>query len=712
MPLSIATTDDALAVFANPAGLGMNRGWQFYYLYNFQSGNFINNNTLLLTLGSLGGFVEPKPLRYGIAWGYRANRFSGGVRIVTDTLLNFDAGVMIRPDNWLSLGAVWQGVNHNWGRPGFGIGLRPVGPRITLFGETFINPLQSVIGLQIQPVRGMELSGRLRLAQTPDFTFGLNIGFGNTGLGITGINHPQQIATAVRFSSENRAAIFPESERYLEVKISEPILEQKPGLSLSGMSKARTGYALLSLIKSAARKDNIKGLLLKLENERFDFSFAGELRSAIIDFRLRNKKVIVYAQSLGMAGYYVASAADRIVLNPMGDLVIPGVALWTTFLKGALDKLDLKVVMHRRGRYKSAVEVFTEDSMSSDNREQLQSLVEGMYNNFLDVVSTGRNITRSELEGFIDRGFFRAEIAKQARLVDTLLYEDQLDSVVRIYLPGCRRLAEKQFLRGKIAGRQWGQLPQIAVVYILGEIVAGESGTDFLTGEFHTGAKTVCRTIKELAQNRQVRGIVLRVNSPGGDGVASELIWREMARVKNRKPVVVSMGQIAASGGYYVSCNADRIFAQPTTITGSIGVFSLRLVTEGLYNKLGIRRQLVKKGEHADALADYREPTPEEDSIFQDEIDWFYQHFVQRVAQGRNMKSEQVDSIAEGRIWLGWEAQQIGLVDSLGGLPEAIDCCRRLANLGPDYELVFYPQAGIGSLINRGVELLWDALAK
>jgi len=713
MPISIVTTDDALSLFANPAGLGNNNALEFNYLYNFQPGSFFNNSTFLVAIGQLAGFVEPLPLRYGVGWGGRKGPFLGGVRIVADTTVNCDLGVIIRPEKRLSLGGIWQSVNHKWGRPGIGMGLRPIGPRLTIYGETYINPVQYLLGFQTQPVRGIELNGRVQVDKNPSFSFGINAGLGNIGFGVTGCSSPSEVAGSFRISSKPQPALIPLPKQYLKLKISEPIVEQKPGLSLTGMSKATTGYALLNIIKKAADNDNIRGLLIKLENEAFDFSFAGELRAALIDFRSRNKKVIVYAQSLGMVGYYISSAADWIVLNPMGDLIIPGFSIQSKFFKGILDKLNLKVSVNRHGKYKSAVEVFTQDSMSAENREQLMSLLEGLYKEFLGTVSVSRNLTNAELEEFINKGFFRAEFAKQNRLVDTLLYEDQLDSLVKIYFPGLRLVDEKQFISQQISDKQWGQLPEIAVIYILGNIIPGESSTDFLTGEYRTGAKTICRVLKEAASKKQIKGIVIRINSPGGDAVASELIWREISKIRGKKPVVVSMGEMAASGGYFVACNADRIFAQPSTITGSIGVFSLKLITEGLYNKLGIRRQIIKKGEHADALTDYRELTPEEDSILQEQIDWFYQHFVHRVAQGRNMSSEQVDSIAQGRIWLGIDAKQIGLVDSLGGLMPAIEYCRQMAKLGNDYQLVFYPKhrTGLGALI-KGTKLLWEILVK
>jgi len=717
LPIAIATTDDGLAVFANPSGLGMNRGLEFYYLYNFQPRTFLNNNSFLLSSGPIGFFIEPEPLRYGLALGMRQEQFLGGIRFVRDTVVHWDLGAMVRPGNWLSLGGVWQGFNHQWGRVGIGAGFRPFGSRLTCFAETYLNPVQPFVGFQAEPIPGLEFAGRVRIggAERIQFVAGVTVSLGRLGLVICGLPEPAEMAGLVRISQEFRHSLLPAPRALLEINLSEPVLDQKPGFSLMGLPRVRTTYSLLTVLKKAEEEPAVKGIILKLKNEDMSFAQAQELRMALTDLRQRGKQVWVYAQDLGMIGYYLASGADRVILHPMGDVVIPGVALQSAFLKGALEKLGLKVTVHRHGRYKSAVEAFTEDSMSAENKEQLQALVDGYYEEFIRAASQGRGLSGERMESLVGQAFFRAEMAKSASLIDTFLFEDELDSVFKMAFRCVQKIEEKQLAKKRDFNYRWAEPAQVAVIYITGSIVQGESKTDFITGEQQAGSKTLCRAISDASRQKKVKGILLRVDSPGGDGIAADAIWREVELVRRKKPVVVSMAGLAASGGYYVACNANRIFALPGTITGSIGVFSLRLITEGLYNKLGIRRQVVKRGEHADALTDVRELTPVEDSILQDQIDWFYQQFVSKVAAGRNLSFEQVDSVAQGRVWLGSDARQLGLVDSLAGFIDAIESLREKAGLGKDYQVIFYPRpgTGLGTLLGEKIEgLLFNIIKR
>ncbi len=706
LPLSITTTDDALAVFANPAGLGTGRGAEFYYIYNFQRQPFINNNTFILSAGSLGAFLEPEPLRYGFALGMKQDNFLGGVRLVRDSISHWDIGAMVRPWSWLSLGGMWQDLNHNLGRVVVGTGVRPFGPRLTLWGETYLNPLQPFVGLEVEPLDGLRFAGRAKLRGGFGFVAGVSISLGRTGIGFTGMAKPAQAAGMLRMGQEIKRSVITAGRRYLDLKLAEPIVDQRPGFSLMGGGRVRTTYSLLELLQRVSDDPAVKGLALRLENENMSFARTQELRTALLEFKKSGKQLWVYASELGMVGFYLASCADRIIVHPMGGIVIPGVSVQARFLKTLLEKLGIEVEVHRYGKYKSAVEAFTEDSLSFFNREQLQALVDGIYEDFISTTSSGRNLSSAEMESLVGRAFFRADEAMRLGLIDTICYEDELDSLLLDGFKRCRVLSEKEFARSKFFSDRWDEPARIAVVYVTGSIVTGESGTDFLTGEMRAGSTTIVRAIKEAMKDKRIKGIVLRVDSPGGDGFASDLIWRAVELARLKKPVVVSMGSLAASGGYYVSCNAERIFALPGTVTGSIGVFSLRLITEGFYNKIGIKRQVVKRGEHADALSDLRRLTPEEDSLLQSEINWFYNQFIQKVAEGRGLTLEGVDSVGQGRVWLAKDAQRFGLVDSLAGLMEAIDFCCEKAGVKGDYEVVSYPRpkSGLGLLPSA----LWE----
>jgi protease-4 len=402
-----------------------------------------------------------------------------------------------------------------------------------------------------------------------------------------------------------------------------------------------------------------------------------------------------------MGSYYVASVADRVWTHPLGDVTIPGMGLGTIFLKGTLEKLGIEFDGTRHGKYKSAIETFTEDSLTEPNREQLEAYLDAPYGEFLDAASAGRHVSRDSLEALVNIGFFNAEQAKQNGLVDSVCYHDQLDSLLKRELKGLSKVGEKEYREDVAQSEDWTPKSAIAIVYATGSIAAGESRTDFLTGSVTMGAQTMVRAIRQARKDKRVKAVVLRIDSPGGDGFASDMIWRELELCRQKKPVIASMAGVAGSGGYYIACNATKVFALPTTLTGSIGVFNFKLVTEGLFNKLGARRQAVKRGEHADAMSDMRTMTPEEDSMMQAQVDYFYRQFVQKVAVGRKLSYEKVDSVGQGRIWSGFDAKRVGIVDTLGGFLDAVAYAKKVAKLEDcDYIVLPAPKTGFGSMVS------------
>ena len=700
MPLSISTTDDGLAIFANPAGLGTGHGADFHYLYNFRRvpwSDIAVNNTFVLNLGGLGFFWEPRPTRYGIGLGAGGRSVLAGVRYVHDSRGTWDAGAMVRSTRWLSLGAVWTDFNRDWGRLQVGAAIRPVGRRLTLFGETYlVTPVRPTWGIEAEPIDGLSLAGRVLPGEnlkTTDFTVGVVVGLGRAGIGAVGTRRAGEVGGMLRVSSQYRPTFLPRRRGYLELKLAEPVVDQKPGFSLSGIGRSRLTWDLLDLVEKAADDPSIRALVLEIDGASMSFAQAQELRGGLARFKAKGKKVFVYAPGPGMVGYYIASVADRIISHPLGEVMIPGVSGQALFLKGTLEKLGIDFEYTRHGKYKSAVETFSEDSLSPPNREQLQALVDAVYDEFVATVSAARGMSRETLEARIGQGYFMARQAARAGLVDTFCYRDELDSILKNDLTGLRRVSEADFLE-LAQGRQapeWQERPAVAIVYAAGSIVQGESGTDFLSGSLSMGANTIVRAIRAAKKDKRVKAIVLRIDSPGGDGYASDLIWREIELARKRKPVVASMGGVAGSGGYYIACNSKRVFALPTTLTGSIGVYGMKFVTEGLYNKLGAKRQTIKRGERADATGDARPYTPGEDSLIQEIVDEFYRQFVQKVADGRNLTYARVDSVGQGRVWSGRDAVAAGIVDTLGGFMQAVEYAKEEAHL-KSCDFVFYPK--------------------
>jgi protease-4 len=705
LPLSIATTDDALAVFANPAGLATGRAGDIYAIYNFRSVEWRDvgrNLTLVGGAGPLAAFIEPGPLRYGFALGAGPREFSLGARLMRDSLTHWDIGAMSRPTRWLSLGLLWHDLQAAGGTWQAGAAVRPLafvpgatfGSRLTLFGELYLrDPLVGVVGVEAEPVDGISVSARVAPAANlleSNLSAGLVIGLGRAGVGVASARAPSEVALVLRAGAEKRRSLPVPVRRCIDIRLREQVSDQRPGFSLS-MRPTRTTWELLEMLDRARRDREVRALVVEFDGVSMGAARAQELRDAIVACRGAGKKVYAWADSYGMHSLYVASACDRVICHVQGDVSIAGVSSTMPFLKGTLEKLGIEPDYTRHGRYKSAVEIFSEDSMSAANREQLEALLDTDYDELLSGIADGRRLGRDSLERLVGWAWFSAAEAHAAGLVDTFGYRDQLDSLLKSELKGLQRTAEADYNGIARYVYDWQPGPAVAVIYATGSIGGGASGTDFLTGDAKMGSETMRKAIARARDDRRVKAIVLRIDSPGGDGFASDVIWRELEKTRTTKPVIVSMGDVAGSGGYYIACNARRVFALPMTLTGSIGVFGLKFVTEGLYNKLGIRRQTVKRGEHADALADLRLYTPEEESLVQAQIDRFYWQFVEKVAQGRGLSRERVDSLGQGRVWSGRDARRIGLVDTLGGLLQAVEFAKQEAGL-VECDLVFFPE--------------------
>jgi len=707
MPISLAGTDDALAVFGNPSALAVRPGSEFYAIYNFRPvlwSEFFQNTSLVAKAGPLAAYWEPDPSHYGLALGMGGKSFSTGLRFRRDSLSRWDLSALVRPSSHLSLGAVWEDLNHNWGRVGLGAAVRPAGNRLTLFGETYLlTSFRPAVGFEAEPVDGLTLGLKAYISEHPAdawFVAGLSLALGKVGLGAAGTYDPREVGAYLRAGTSARRTILAQGNRYLELDLDREIADRKPGFSLSAHS-VRTSWELLDLISRAGKDEGVRALFIRLDGMSASFAQLQELRQALAGFRARGKKIVVYAPSLGMGSYYVASVADRVWTHPLGDVTIPGMSMGTIFLKGTLEKLGLRFDGTRHGKYKSAIETFTEDSFTAPNREQYEAYLDAPYAEFLDATASGRRLSRDSMAALVEVGFYNAEEAKGAGLLDSICYEDQLDSLLEKELAGLGKVSEDDYRQGFAATEDWGEKPRVAIVYATGGIATGESRTDFLTGEMTMGERTMARAIRQARKDKRVKAVVLRIDSPGGDGFASDVIWRELELCRQKKPVIASMAGMAGSGGYYIACNATRVFALPTTLTGSIGVFNFKLVTEGLYNKLGARRQVVKRGEHADAMSDLRTMTPEEDSMMQAQVDYFYRQFVQKVATGRRLTFEHVDSVGQGRIWSGLDAKRVGIVDTLGGFFDAVGYAKQLAKLDEcDYVVLPAPRGGLGAFVS------------
>jgi protease-4 len=463
---------------------------------------------------------------------------------------------------------------------------------------------------------------------------------------------------------------------------------------------------ILEDLQKAKTDDRIKGVFIDLGLTRAGLSTMKEIRDKIIDFKAASgKPVYAFADSYTQGTYYLASAADKVFLVPQGDLDLRGLRSEMMFYTGLLQKLgvDVQFIRASDNRFKSYGEVFTREDMSPANREQISTLLHGVWDTYLNDVGGQRHLSVSRLDSIANGLLVRsADDALRNGLVDSLIYRDQVLETIKaklglamdkdihfVDLGAYTRAYVAKAKPEKSVGETAGyNLPKVAVVYASGDITGGESSDGSI------GSTTLSEAIRKARTDSTVKAIVLRVNSPGGSGLASDIIWREVELAKQTKPVVVSMGDVAASGGYYISCAASKIFAEPVTITGSIGVFGMIPNMQGFFNdKLGITFDGVQTDKYAGMLTVYRPLTDEEHAIIQGFIDRFYGTFTSRVAQGRGLTVAQVDSIGQGRVWTGTDAKRIGLVDEIGGLEDATNAAAAMADLGEgQFRTVGYPE--------------------
>lgn len=716
-PLSVTTTDDALATLANPAGLATGRNFNLYYLYNFGSTDttinkidFWHNQTFALQTGNLGiSYIDMTDFRISIG-----SKISNGVLIGTTYRRvrgrNFwDAGLILRPHQFVSFGAVVQSIGYSVKNQYIlGIGLRPMTNRLTLTCDFVSDEWKKPsLGLEAEPINGIEIKGKINTDGVYSVQAGVNLdklSIGSILNSSTDKKSAKRWAGYLRLSSERRRSLTKPARRYLDMNLSGTIADQKSGFSLLGGSVDHTTYQILSTINKARQDKSINGIVLKLNNPNVSFAIVQEIKSALNEFKKENKKLIVYAPNMSIIDYYLACSGDEIITHPLGETHIPGITSRSMFVKGTLDKLGLEFDYERIGKHKNAPEILTQDTMSIATREVMNSILDDYYSEITGTIEQARNFTREQLVDKINYGFYTAKQAKQNQLVDDICYEDELDSIIKAKHKLSSKINHARYNQLKDYDYDWSDLPVLAIVYANGDITQGESRSDLLMGGNTCGANTLVRTIRQIRNDNNVKAIILRIDSPGGDGFASDLIFRELELARKTKPVIVSMGPLAASGGYYIAMVADKIFVSPATITGSIGVFSAKFVAKDMYAKLGIKTETLKRGEHADAFSQDRKFNDNERAMLQTQLKDFYDQFIGKVAQYRNLTVEYVDSVGQGRIWTGKQAQTNQLVDSIGSLLNAIDFAQEKTQV-KEYKIDTHPKSRRG-LFNMTMNLL------
>ncbi|MEW6735122.1 MAG: signal peptide peptidase SppA [Acidobacteriota bacterium] len=486
----------------------------------------------------------------------------------------------------------------------------------------------------------------------------------------------------------------------LELKLTGGLAESAPPSPTARLFSATptTLKSVLDNIEKAKVDKRIKGLLLVLDNVQMGFAKMAELRAALTDFKKSGKPIFAYMETCEDGEYYLALTADKIYVSPAGAVGVNGFAANPMFIHGLLTKLKVEANVERHGKYKSAGDTYTRDSMSEADREQLDALLDDLYQDYVQAIAQARNKDVQQVQQLIDAGpYANARKAADAGLIDGAFYIDQVKEQVKQQLKMEKYVGISASKYSNVSGQELGigKGEKIAIIYASGIINSGKSNSSPFGGTV-MGSDTIAAAIKKAREDKEIKAIILRIDSPGGSALASDIIWREVNLAKKEKPLIASMSDVAASGGYYIAMAADKIVAEPGTITGSIGVVLAKFNLTGLYHDhLGINIETIKRGRNADFLSNFRGFDDEERAKANELMMSIYQDFIGKAAEGRKMSVEAVDAVAQGRVWSGADGKEHGLVDELGGLTKAIELAKQMAKLPPDSspQLIEYPKS-------------------
>ena len=712
---SVAMTDDSLATYFNPAGLGNNRALNLYYLRTYQSDISGDDALFISTPG--GGFgmefvTTPNEIdftRYSASGGYH---FGSGFYFGTnyswinsddrnyDKFKSLSVGLMYRR-RYFSIGAIGRDLNrpklynYKFGRTyDFGMAFRPGTWRATFSIDMQktqgISGLDLTYGVEIRPIRELMLRSTYNSNNTFDIRFGINLG--NIGIG-----------TANNFDEKRNTNDGVAYFHYSAASLTKPILRKRKFIDIE-MKR------LEPVLRIAKWDKDVAGVLIRINGSNFGMGKLQEIRDAIIEFKESGRYAICYITNCGTGDYIIASVCDAILMHPSAEIRLIGLRMESTFYKGTLDKLGIQANLEHVGEYKAAAESFTRNKMSDTNRENKISILDDLYDQLSSDIATARGWTPEHVKSLIDKGPFTAKRASKYKIVDELIYEDKILNIAK-ELSGreVKLVPINEYIKQGITPEDWEiPKPKIAIIEAEGMMLTGESFTDPFTATIVMGADTIARAIQRTRKDDSIRAVVLRINSGGGLVMAADIIWHELIRLIKEKPLVVSMADVAASGGYYIAAPADTIVAEPGTITGSIGVIGGKYSLKGLYNKIGITKEIITRGAHADFYSDYTDYPPEEKEIVKNQINEIYDDFITKVANGRKQLSKKdVDEVARGRVWTGRQAKDNGLVDQLGGLDLALSIAQQRAGLERrQVEIIRLPKLNLISQLFGNIRLI------
>jgi protease-4 len=465
---------------------------------------------------------------------------------------------------------------------------------------------------------------------------------------------------------------------------------QDPTAELIGVVRAQSLVSFVSSMKYAKGDSRIGGILLDVDFPGIGWGKADEIRDAIADFKTSGKPIYAFMEIGSNKEYYIASACDKIFLPPSGDLYINGLAANVMFYKGTLDKIGVEMDVVHIGKYKSAPETYTRKEMSDENREVMNAILDDYFNRIVAAIADGRKKSPDDVKAIIDNAPYDAAKAQAQGLIDGALYRDQVYDELKNKLgykedTDLRTIGGREYREAIEDTFSYGKDADIAVIFASGAISTGRSAGGGFGGETTVGSDTIIKAVNDAAESSAIKAIVLRVDSPGGSALASDLMWHAIENAKAKKPVVVSMSDVAASGGYYIACNANKIVAEPSTLTGSIGVFMGKPVVKGLFDWAGITNETIKRGKNAGLFDTTVKWTPDERAKIEESAHKiYYDDFVPKVSKGRNKSVEEIDAIGQGHVWTGSQAKQNGLIDEFGGFEKAVEIAKGLAGISAD----------------------------
>ncbi|HEX9916212.1 MAG TPA: S49 family peptidase, partial [candidate division Zixibacteria bacterium] len=681
----------AIGAYVNPATVGMLPGFELEYFWSDQDAKFksIKRWGLFSGIPHLGfGVVHQKlpssqsvtDYRLGVAFGDRGNSFGLGYGWSTGDVTQrpgdiFIVGSCFRPCRVASLGLVGNFATKHSHRSGVvDLGIRPLGNSlITLFADAEMHKQDKLedarwgVGLALEPIRGFQVVGKY--LDNKFFSLGLNFSLGKKVFSSVAHLDDKQKVSYTTYGLRTGYPIDNIFDRYLKKNKSYLSLNLKGNVAYQKYrffdDETHTLSGILFSLEDAIQDPRVAGVALNLSGIEFSGEFAWEIHQKLIEVKEAGKKVVIFIDGAGMPEYHLASVADRIVMDPMGLIALPGYVAGRTYYRNMLEKMGVGFDEWRFFTYKSANESFSREKMSEPDREQRQELVDDFYALVRKDVASSRNISEERFDFWVNnKMIFLAKDALDSGLVDTLARWKDIDEVIKS-LEGKNKgtIEAKRFVDEKFPSRTWGEKPKIVVVYALG-VCAMDEGIN---------ARQLEGIFRQLEGDSRVKAVVFRVDSPGGDALASDVVAEALRKCAKKKPVIVSQGGVAASGGYWISMYGDTIVAAPNTVTGSIGVIGGMIYNQGIGSKLGLTSDYVKAGEHADfgfgitipilgITVPDRKPTPEEGKCIEELIKMGYKEFVSKVANGRKLSEEKVDSIGQGRVWSGIDGKEKGLV--------------------------------------------------